>query len=335
MSRILITGGVGFVGSHLARACLRGRHEVHLIVRPGSGEERLEDFREHVFVHHFDLHSETELRHCMKDVAPAIVFHLAASPRRPPYPHLADARESLRSELDYLISLLAIAAESRCPPARFIRAGSLAEYGSIKAPYREDMREAPASAYGASLVAATHYVAALQSRLPFPVATARLALIYGPSQSTDYLLPSLITRCLAGEMSVLRRPSDRRDLIFVDDAVAALLRMASATLAPAAVLNVCTGFSPTMQDVAQLVLDQTGADPALIEYGAGNPPTGATHLCGSPELAQRLIDWRARTMLADGIGQTVRWCRKRLPATISLEVAAKVGFPQNQALGLV
>lgn len=334
MARILITGGAGFVGSNLARACLREGHQVHLVVRPGSSEERLEDFCEEVFVHHFDLHSETELRRCMADVVPATVLHLAASPRRPPYPHLADARESLRGELDYLISLLAAAAEARCPPDRLIRTGSLAEYGSAKPPYQEDMRELPVSVYGASVVAATHYVTALQSRLPFPVATARLALVYGPSQSTDYLLPSLIARCLAGETSILRRPSDRRDLIFVDDAVAALQRMAAAPLAPAAVINICSGVSPTMREVAELVLEHTGADPALIKYGTGDPPTGATDLCGSPELAQRLFGWRARTMLADGIQQTVRWYRDRLLATLGSEAAAKVGMPQNQALGL-
>ena len=86
-----------------------------------------------------------------------------------------------------------------------IRAGSLAEYGLAPLPTREEAREEPVTVYGASLVAATHFVGALQSRLPFSVATARLALVYGPSQSIDYLVPLLITRCLAGKNSIVNR----------------------------------------------------------------------------------------------------------------------------------
>ena len=86
------------------------------------------------------------------------------------------------------------------------------------------------TAYGAGVVAATHLTAALQPRLPFRISTARLALVYGPAQSTDYLIPYLIQRCLDGLPSVVRRPDDRRDLIHVDDVVDGLLRLAEVEL---------------------------------------------------------------------------------------------------------
>ena len=330
MSRILITGGAGFIGSHLVGACLDAGYQVHITIRPGSCEERLERFEGRVFCHRFDLRSELELRHCVADVMPRVIFHVAASPRRPLYPRLADARDSLREELDCLISLMAAAAEVRRPPDRLVRTGSLAEYGAAQPPYREEAREAPLTVYGAGLVAATHYVGALQPRLPFPVATGRLALVYGPTQSTNYLLPSLITRCLAGDRSLVRRPSDRRDLILVDDAVAALLRMATAPLPGAAIINVSSGIAPTMREVAELVLEHTCADPALIEYGDGSLPTGAADLRGSPERAERLLGWRARTALSDGIARTVRWYREHaFPAAI-----AAVNLLEDKAAGV-
>src|SRR5262245_11001214 len=244
MARILITGGAGFVGSHLAGACLDAGHEVHVVVRPGSSDERLRNLGDDVFCHRFDLRSEMELNDCLADLGPQVIFHLAGSPRRPQHPGLADARENIRDDLDCFIALLGAAADARHPPERIVRAGSLAEYGLSPVPYREEAREAPVTVYGAGLVAATHFIGALQSRLSFSVATARLALIYGPSQSTDYLLPTLITRCLAGQEAVVRRPMDRRDLIFVGDAVAALLRMAAVPLPKTAILNISSGFAP-------------------------------------------------------------------------------------------
>jgi nucleoside-diphosphate-sugar epimerase len=308
MSRILITGAAGFVGSHLAEACVKADHQVHVIVRPGSQDERLCRIADRVTCHRIDLRADADVRQCLSDVSPEVVYHLAGSPRRAPSVSLEDARAYIGEDLDCLLSVIGAAAALRRPPGKFVRAGSLAEYGNAPLPYREDLREAPVTAYGAGMLAATHYLGALQPRLPFPVATARLALIYGPAQSTDYLLPLLIKQCLAGEASAIRRPDDRRDLLFAADGVAALMRMAATTLPPAAVVNICTGVAPTMREVAGLVLDATGADPGLVEFGDG-PVSGAADLRGSPDRAIELMDWRAKTALKDGIAQTVAWYR--------------------------
>ena len=333
MSRILITGAAGFVGSHLASACLKAGHQVHAVVRPGSSDERLRCLGDRIVHHLFDLRSEMELKSCLAEVVPNLIFHLAGSPRRAQQPRLGDARENIGEDLDCLIALLGAAADTHHPPDRIIRTGSLAEYGLAPLPYREDAREAPVTVYGAGLVAATHFVGALQSRLPFCVATARLALVYGPSQSVDYLLPALITRCLAGEVSIVRRPSDRRDLIFVEDAVAALLRMTAAPLPPAAVINISSGVAPTMREVAQLVIEQTGAEPDLIEYEHGSPPSGVADLRGSPERAHGLLGWQTRIALAEGLEQTVSWYRTHPVPKHRPKTAAAAVSPSHATVG--
>jgi UDP-glucose 4-epimerase len=326
MSRILITGGAGFVGSHLAEACAKADHQVHVVVRAGTSDERLSHVLDRISVHRVDLRSEADVAHCLADVSPDIVYHLASSPRRPPSPHLDDAKAYIREDLGSLVSLLGAAAALRRPPSHVIRAGSLAEYGAAPLPYREDAREAPATVYGAGMVAASHYVGAMQARLPFPVATARLALIYGPAQSTDYLVPALLEKCLAGEVSTIRRPDDRRDLLFIADAVEALMRMAAVSLPPAALLNICSGVAPTMREVAALVVQATDADPSLIQYGDG-PISGVADLRGSPELAGRLLQWRARTGLAAGLAQTVKWYRERAFQDQKFKAAADAARP--------
>jgi nucleoside-diphosphate-sugar epimerase len=334
MSRVLITGAGGFIGSHLTGACLRAGHQVHVVVRPGSSEERLRPLSDRVVCHRFDLRSERELRNCLADVSPGVIFHLAASPRRPQKVHLADARENVRDDLDCLIALLATAADARHPPDRVIRAGSLAEYGLAPAPHREEAREEPVTVYAAGLVAAAHYVGALQSRLPFSVATARLALVYGPAQSTEYLLPSLITRCLAGQHSIVLRPADRRDLVFVEDAVAALLLMAAVPLPRGVLINIASGVAPTMREVAQLVIEQTRVRPDLVEYGDGNSPGGASDLRPSPERARALLGWRARITLADGLKRTVSWYRDRALQKGTPETAKAASIARERTAGV-
>ncbi|MDK1374230.1 MULTISPECIES: NAD(P)-dependent oxidoreductase [unclassified Sinorhizobium] len=311
MSRILITGGAGFVGSHLARACVAAGHEVHLIIRPGSDDRRIEDLRGEIIRHNFDLQSETALKHCFSDVSPEQIFHLAARPRRAEAADLSDVRDGMREQVQVLIGLLSAAAGAARPPKTMIRTGSLAEYGAASAPFQEDMREIPVNAYGAELVAATHLLGALQRRLPFPVVTARLALVYGASQSTAYLLPWLITRCLAGEASMVRNPQDRRDLIHVDDAVGGLLRLAEAQLPGGTIINIATGFAPAMRDVARLIIAETGADPMLVSYGPADGSSGIPDFRAATALARSLLGWSASTPLAEGLVETVAWYREQ------------------------
>jgi nucleoside-diphosphate-sugar epimerase len=150
------------------------------------------------------------------------------------------------------------------------------------------------------------------------VSTARLALVFGPAQSKDYFVPLLISRCLARRESVVLRPDDRRDFIFVDDVVTALLRMASLAGRNAGVINISSGIAPSMREVAKLIVDLTEADPDLVKYSEASPPSGAPHLCCSPELAGRLLGWQTRISLSDGLARTVQWYREQLARTTAL-----------------
>lgn len=311
MPRILITGGAGFVGSHLAAAALAANHQVHIVARPSSDISRLEKLGGRVERHRFDLRDDAELRRCLAYIRPQIVFHLAASPRRREHAGLEDVHEFVREDLDNLVLLLRTLGENHRPSV-VIRTGSLAEYGTAPPPHREEQREEPVTAYSAALVAATQLVSGIQTRLSFPVITARLALVFGPAQSRDYFVPLLISRCLAGQEALVLRPDDRRDFIFVDDVVTALLRLSTAVSRNVGVINISSGVAPSMRKVAKLIVDLTEADPRLVKYSESSPASGASHLCCSPELAGRLLGWRTSVSLPDGLARTVQWYREQL-----------------------
>lgn len=313
MSRILITGGTGFIGSHLAAACLDAGDEVHLLVRPGSSGHRLRRLTGRLVRHEVDMSADGNLRRVLNDVQPEVLYHLAVTPRRRETPDLADVRAGIEEDLNLLIALLSAAACSCRPPSVMVRAGSLAEYGLAPLPYRESVREQPVTAYGAGLVAGTHYVTAVRARLPFPVVTARLALVYGPTQCSDFLVPRLIERCLAGQQTLVKRPADRRDLMYVSDAVDALRMIARSNLKGGTILNVATGIAPSMRHVARLVVRKTGVDSGLVTFGEDFEPSGVPDLRGATyEMLQR-TGWRARVLIAEGIARTVAWYRAQRP----------------------
>lgn len=312
MARVLIFGGTGFIGSHLAQYCLACGDDVSIAARPGSNPWRLAGLRQRLAIHTAALLDRTALLRLFDTVRPDHVFYLAAQTRRPPEPDFSDAATGINEDLFNLLSVLSAAASSTAVPAAFVRAGSLAEYGNGPAPFVETQREKPLNAYAATMTAGTHFAQMLQPRLAYPAIHARLALCYGPGQSNDFLIPTLIDNCLAGRPTVLRRPNDRRDLIYVKDVVAGLRKLAEARLPGGTVVNLATGIAPTMTEVAEHVVRALGVRQDLIvrDESPAQPDT-TPFLCGSAALAHELSGWVAETGFAEGLRVTVNMTKER------------------------
>lgn len=303
--RVLITGGAGFIASHLAASHLASGDEVHLLVRPG-GPAHPERIQPDTEVHEVDLANLKQVRQCLGHANPTLVYHLAtATGRDTTAPDPVECPAATR-DLDQLMVLLAAAAESPAIRA-MVRSGSLAEYGNQPTPPRETRREEPRTVYTAAMVAGTHYCAIVQPRLRFGILTARLGLTYGPNQSEQFLLPALLRHCFSGTTFIVNRPDHRRDMVFVDDIVAALRAMACSGLPGGTILNLASGRVRTVREIVEIVLDVIGAPADRVRFEPSNAPTaGVDALYGSPDRAALLLGWRARTPLAEGIARTAR-----------------------------
>ena len=309
MADILITGGAGFIGSHFARHSLARGANVHVTVRPHSAAERLADIRADITVHEVDLADADAIAALIARVLPRRVFHFATISRPPKHLSPVDAAIFVERDVSNLLNLVRAMAQVSRPPEIFVRAGSLAEYGAAPTPYREHGREAPVTSYGAAALASTKHLHVLKSHLPFPLVSARLALVYGPGQSPNFLIPFMIERFLRGEPVTLQNPDDRRDLIHIDDVLDGLERLAERLPLETDVVNLCTGQAPRMADVAETILEETGASRDLIRFGEAGAWGGASHLQGSPDLAARLLDWRSKVDLVEGLRRQVSFMK--------------------------
>lgn len=303
---VLITGGAGFIGSHLARALAARGEAVHVLARP-STVLRPDRLVAGAVVHRIDLCDPAALRTCLDQVRPDIIYHLATdNGRGQEAPEPADIA-ALTRDLDNALRLVAAAAaDSSRRPGRLIMAQSLAVYGNGPSPSAEDQREAPLAPYTASMVAASHYLAVLQPRLPFPVLHARLGLAYGPGQQDSFFIPWLVRRCLAGVASPVRAPDDRRDLIHVDDVAAGLIAMADTALPGGTILNIASGEAPTIRAVAELIAELTGAAPGLLRFaGAPARDLRSRAVCCRIDRARALLGWTPRVSLREGLARLV------------------------------
>ena len=312
MSRVLVTGASGFIGSHLVRRLLAQGTEVHILLRGEARDVRLEG-SEDACRWIGELHDSAALKACLKGARPDRIFHCAGTSRARNAGGWSPVREAQRVNVDGLINLLEAAVASDAPLRNFVRLGGLEEYGSGPAPSIETQREAPRSAYSASQVAGTHLLQALQSTLPFAAVTLRPTLIYGPAQSTDFMIPSLIEALLAGRPFPLSGGNQRRDLLHVDDLVSAMISASTSDAVAGEVINVATGTAWRIRTVARSIGRMMGrAD--LLKFGElPERPNDIVDLRGDASKAHRLLGWHPTVPLARGLAQTIDWHRSKLP----------------------
>jgi nucleoside-diphosphate-sugar epimerase len=308
MSGVLVTGAGGFIGSHVVRRLLASDAEVHVLLREGSRAERVAGLEG---IHRWtgDLDDVAALEACLKASRPERVFHCAGVSRARHVSGWAPVREAQRVNVDGLVNLLEAASSSGASIRSLVRLGGLEEYGSGLAPYVETQREAPRSAYSASQVAGTHLLQALQPTLPFTAVTLRPALIYGPGQSTDFMIPALIEALLAGRPFPLTEGRQRRDLLYIDDLVTAMLTASTTDGLGGEVINIATGAARQIRTVARAIGRMTGRSDLLSFGELLERPNDIIDLRGDAAKAERLLGWRPTTSLAHGLARTIEWHR--------------------------
>ncbi|WP_298559654.1 NAD(P)-dependent oxidoreductase [uncultured Aliiroseovarius sp.] len=302
--RILISGGTGFIGSHLARALVEAGDDVAVLSRPGSSTARLQDIAARIGIYWIDPLDLDGVTRQMAQIAPDVIYHLSAQTRFLSSDPLRDLETAHEANVAPLLTMIRAADALQTPPKAFIRAGTIAEYGRAAAPQDENAHTLPTNAYAASMLSGTHYLNAARPHLPFQATTARLALTYGPDQAGDFIVPSLIEACLAGEPFDVKRPEDRRDLVHVSDIVTALIGLGRVDGPLPDVMNLGSATAPSMREVAELVLVLTGAPRDLVTLHSHHPDAGH-ELCLISDRVHDLIGWRPSLDLRAGLSRVI------------------------------
>ena len=310
-SPVLVTGGTGFLGSHLVRRLVSERAEVHLLVRPTSSLARLEGAAGAVRCHPGDLRDLAGLRRLVTALRPLKVFHLAA------YTDVGrtfdNADEVLEVNLRGTVNLLRALEGSGYDC--FVYAGTCEEYGDNPVPFREDQVPNPVSPYSASKAAATLFCRMYGRTLGCPVVLLRPFLTYGPHQAETRFVSQAIGAALRGEVFPMTGGAQGRELNYVDDIVEGFVRAATTPAALGELINVGNGVQYRMREVAELIFGLVGG-PGRAAIGAlpYRPVESWDFYCENSK-ARRLLGWEPKTGLEEGLRRTIEWYRHRLVAS--------------------
>jgi UDP-glucose 4-epimerase len=292
--RALVTGGAGFIGSHVADALVAAGHEVHVVDDLSTGrlanlEPALEQGAE---LHTEDVTDAAWMTDLAAIIRPDVVFHLAAQ---------RDVRRSVDDPaFDAGVNIAGTAAvldaARRAGARRLVLASTAAVYGRpTELPTRETSPVAPISPYGASKAAAESYLALFTRLHGLSTLALRMANVYGPRQDPDGeagVVAIFAAAAATGSPAVVYGDGlQTRDYVHVDDAVAAFL--AAAQSPAAGELNVSTGRETPVREIAErlgLAVDHVPRRHGEIDRS-----------CLDPTEAARRLGWRPRITLAAGL----------------------------------
>lgn len=309
--KIVVTGGAGFIGSHVVDAFLAAGHEVVVIDNFSTGKlaNLAPDNRSGLRIVELDIRDVEGLRTFMKREQPDVVDHHAA--QISVVASAEDPRYDLDLNIGGTVNLLE-AIRLEAPRAKVIYASSGgAMYGPDgPLPHTEQSQADPASPYGLSKHTAERYVWLYRQLYGMKATVLRYSNVYGPRQDAhgEAGVCAIFTeRMLAGQpVTIFGNGTPTRDYVYVGDVAAANAKALEQGEGEA--FNISTGKETSTREVCNTIKAATGYTGEVKEAPLRPGELQACVL--SPEKAERILGWKAVVKFKDGIDKTIAWYKQ-------------------------
>lgn len=305
----LVTGGAGFIGSHISERLLRDGHGVRVLDNFVSGKEsNLKDLGGEVELIRGDIRDPQVLAEAMKGVY--VVFHEAALGSVPR--SVADPMTTHEVNLTGTLNVLLAARDAGV--RRVVYASSSSVYGETKElPKREDIKPQPLSPYALSKLAGEHYITIFKQVYGFEAVSLRYFNIFGPRQDPESqyaaVIPRFVTSLMIGNRPVIYGDGmQSRDFTYVENVVEANLLASEADGVAGRAFNIACGGRFTLLDLLGKLKQIIGSDIEPIHEPArvGDVRDSQAGI----EAARQALGYEVKVEFDEGLRRTAEWFQK-------------------------
>jgi nucleoside-diphosphate-sugar epimerase len=302
----LVTGGAGFIGSHMVEALLSAGHTVRVVDNFVTGKrENLAHIADRIDLREFSITDRDRLAEAMRGVD--YVIHLAA---------LASVPRSvddpiLSNEYNVTGTLNVLVTARDAGIKRVVYAGSSSAYGNVESEYKaEDMLPCPLSPYAVAKLAGEHYCQAFTSVYGLETVTVRYFNVFGPRQDplSTYaaVIPKFVTAMLGSRPPIVEGDGlQTRDFTFIDNVVHGTLLACHTPGVAGETFNIACGDRINLLEMITLLNGFMGT---RIEPVFADPrPGDVRHSRASIEKARRMLDYQPIVSFEEGLGRTLAW----------------------------
>jgi NAD dependent epimerase/dehydratase len=311
--RVLVTGGGGFIGSHVVEHLVGAGARVAVLLRYNSradlGALEWSWARTDIEPIFGDLRDAESVEGAAGGAE--VVIHLGAQVSIP-YSYV-NARDFVETNVVGTLNLLTAA--RRTEPSTVIVLSTSEVYGTPRTvPITEDHPLVGQSPYAASKIAADAMAEAFHRSYAVPVGTVRPFNTYGPRQSARAVIPTIVTQALVGDDIQLGSLDPVRDFTYVTDTAAGIIAMAACPDAPGRTIQLGTGQPQRIGDVVSIVESIIGrplsvhADPDRIRP----EDSEVAQLLSDPRRAREMLDWEPSVAFEQGLELTIEYVREHL-----------------------
>ena len=295
MKNILIIGGTGFIGYHLAKKCLQKNFTVTSVSKNPPKKLRFLKKVKYIIC---DINNGKISKKIDNNFD--YIVNLGG------YVDHANKRETYRSHYLGLKKITKIFIKKKVK--KFIQIGSSMEYGRVQSPQKENIKCYPESIYGISKLLSTEHLINLYKKKKFPVVILRLYQVYGPNQDKNRLIPIIIDSCKNNKSFPCSSGVQFRDFLFIDDLIDAVLRCLDRKV-EGKIINIGSGKIIQVKKIINQIVKF---------YKAGKPLFGSIKLRNEEMLriypslsnARKFLGWKSNVSFQKGILKTINFYNK-------------------------
>tara|TARA_B110000238_G_C16087076_1_gene422097 strand:- start:29 stop:937 length:909 start_codon:yes stop_codon:yes gene_type:complete len=296
--KILITGGTGFIGYHLAKKCLKLNWSVtSLSTKNPTKIRKLKKIKYLIS----DISKKSDLKKII-NINYDYVVNLAG------YVDHSRKKKTLYSHYNGCRNISEIFLRKKIK--KFIQIGSSIEYGRNLSPQKENLNNTKTfSIYGRAKLMSTNYLLSLYKKYSFPVSVLRLYLVYGPYQDRNRVIPIVIDNALKSKEFDCSLGTQFRDFVYIDDVVNGIIKSLKTKKNNGQIINLGSGKPIMIKDVILKICK-------II--GSGKPQFGRIkfrkdeikNLYPSIVKAKKILNWRPKVKINFGLKKTINFYKK-------------------------